>query len=520
MSGSRPANADGPALRAWRHPDREILIRVTDWLFQAPVTDQYFEREASVGILWNYLWRYGPITVIRKIRSRLAERRRNDKFAGVGRGVVLEAPLRAGLPRGATVLFLAGNAPGAAEELVIDARLVVPVSPSRALDLGSLSDAVGILKGFSPSSGAALPEAPLQALRSFADPVVELATESLAARTSDTMPGRAGRRGRPTAVVFGLGNYAKTLIIPNIRHRLELACVHEIDPDQLAYLSGSGVALDTCPHAREDETYDAWFIAGYHHTHAELAVTALERGGYAVVEKPVATDAAQFARLRDTLSARIGGPRMFACFQKRYAAFNRYVHEDLGVAPGQAVHMAALVYEVPLPKLHWYNWPNSGSRIISNACHWLDYFMWLNNYSHVNQCTASYAGLDDVHCMVNLENGASLLLELTHNGSERLGVREVIELRSQRASIRIVDAHSYSSENIFGIIRRIRVNPVDAYNRMYRKIADVIMNGGPADPFESLLSTELMLTLEAILAAETPSPATERGNRTLLNPVS
>lgn len=78
----------------------ELRIQVAPWTPLAPLDDTYFVRMASLAFLLGQLRRLGPVDMSRKIRSRLAERGRNDRCVAVGRGRVLEV--------GANVMKVAG----------------------------------------------------------------------------------------------------------------------------------------------------------------------------------------------------------------------------------------------------------------------------------------------------------------------------------------------------------------------------------------------------------------------------
>jgi predicted dehydrogenase len=304
---------------------------------------------------------------------------------------------------------------------------------------------------------------------------------------------------RPSAVLFGLGNYAKTQILPVIRRQLRLEAIHEVDPDQLATARGFNTTLDTSPRPREGESYDVYFLAGFHHTHAELAVHALRGGGYAVVEKPVATTRRQLQLLKETAMRGVGRG-FFACFHKRYSRLDGWAREDLGAGDGKPIDMHALVYEVPIPFHHWYNWPASGSRLVSNGCHWLDYFMWLNAFSPIVESEVHRLRGRDLVVLGRLENDARFVMCLTDTGSSRLGVRDVIELRSGNVTARLIDGTSYVAESSQRVLRRRRTNPIGAYERMYSEICRRIVAGAPGDSVESLRSAEWTLALEDELA--------------------
>jgi predicted dehydrogenase len=264
------------------------------------------------------------------------------------------------------------------------------------------------------------------------------------------------------------------------------------------------VALDTSPWPREDERYDAWFIAGYHHTHAPIATEALRRGGYAVVEKPLATTWEQFAEIESLISHAAHG-KLIMAFQRRYTPMNNWARQDLRVNPGDPVSYHCMVYEIPLPKRHWYNWPNSRSRLTSNGCHWIDHFLFLNGYPTVNDYKVYTAFNGDMFVIMEADNGASFSMVLTEQGSERLGVRDYVELRANGVTVRMIDQARYESESSLKRICSHRLNPTHAYARLYETASNIIMNHGRGDDLRSLESTRVTLLLEDALASKIAS---------------
>jgi predicted dehydrogenase len=490
-------------LDAWRDPARDVRVAVDYWCSTVPISDQYVVRPRSIRMVWNYLRRVGPQAVLRKIRSRLGEERRNAKVAGIGYGVLLEAPATQESAVGERVIFFAPNHSTDWPRLSLDARLIRQVSGDSASSSGekkvAFPESLQALSGWSPFSGlpldAGLVQSELSRVTRLCPPPPDGISRSRQERAHERLAVNAGRTGKRTAVLFGLGNYAKTQILPHLRSHLQLTTVHEVDPDQMHSAVDLGAMLDTSPWPRNDERYDAWFVAGFHHMHASIAIRALESGAYAVVEKPLATTRDQYRALRETME-RSPSSRLFAGFHKRYSRLNEWAREDLAIPLGERVDMHGIVYEIPLPARHWYNWPNSGSRLISNGCHWLDYFLYVNDNSPVSERYVRRMRGSDLLVAVRLENGAELTLSLTDTGSERLGVRDVIELRAKNATVRLVDSTEYEGENSTRMLRRARVNPMDAYARMYDSICRRIASGQAADARESLRSTALMLDLE------------------------
>ncbi len=495
----------------WRNPETEIRIAVSQWLLAEPITDQYITYPRNFRLLLNYVKKVGIINVLRKIRSRLAEQNRNTKVMAIGVGVVLESVKGLKPEEGELVLFFATNVNPLERSVVLHNDLVVAVPKNnlsesgvpKVLNIHTFPAALRSYKAWTPWSGrvlngAIIRNALLEMTLQYQIPKFEKKVDLI--KGSDFFPAKnTGNHKLKSAVLFGLGNYAKTQIIPNIQKELSLERIHEIDPAQFEYLGkGEGVDKDTSPIHRGDRFFDAWFIAGYHHTHTNLAIDAIQQGATAVIEKPLAVNRMQFDNFVNELK-RAKNSQFFACFHKRYSKLHKFFLQDIGSSVGEPVDMHCIVYEIPLPTHHWYNWPNSGSRLISNGCHWLDYFMFVNNYEEVKTYHKWKPKGSDIVVQVKLNNGAYLSMSLTDTGSRRLGVRDYIELRAKDMTITMIDGAVYRSENNSKVISQRRINPQHVYGDMYRLISQKIIAGGEGDSMESLRSTELSICLEELV---------------------
>lgn len=457
-------------------PDH-VALTVTRWLVLGRVPGQYFVRPRSLRMVWNYLKELGPQQVWRKVRSRSAEAIRNDKFLSVGTGIDAQGNER---------LFIAPSHPGGLDRVVVPVALTQVTGATPAIDLrraeaGSMPAELTAFAGWSPLSGLDLPqvEAALAATALMLDashdwsPPVALAAP-VAAEAAAPANGVAKR-----AMLFGYGNYAKLYILPNVEPAIRMARIAEIDPTQIPLTGGPDVAWTTRPVPSDDDEFDVFFAASYHHTHAPVAIHAIEQGAAAVIEKPVVTDHLQLSALLKAIDENDG--RFFACFHKRYSSLTALALQDLAAPAGAPIDYHCVVYEVPLPPLHWYRWPNSKSRIISNGCHWIDHFLFLNDYSPPVKIEGTMAPNGTMQCAMVLENGAFFSMTLTEIGSERLGVRDYIELRHGDVTVRMTDSSRYHAEDTQRVIRTRKVTRTDSYREMYKAIAARIANGGPGD---------------------------------------
>jgi predicted dehydrogenase len=264
--------------------------------------------------------------------------------------------------------------------------------------------------------------------------------------------------------------------------------VHEINPAQLGPVRAGGrVAWDTSPDPRPDEVIENAVVAGYHHTHAPTAVHLLDRGTtHIVIEKPIATRIEQLEALTEAM-ARHPEARVHVAFQRRYSPFNDLLLTDLD---GPPVSMAATVYEVPLPARHWYRWPIVGNAVVSNGCHWIDHFLFLNGYAQISRSEATPLASQTV-LNLELENGASCSISLRHEGAPMRGVRDLCVFWKADASVVIEDMRRYVAERGFRRIRQRTTHPYSSLEAMYDEFGRRMALDLPGDDVASIRASAL-----------------------------
>jgi predicted dehydrogenase len=495
----------------------------------------YFVLPRSGKLIWNYIREVGAVETWRKIASRLQERNRNHRFQSFGIGKVAEGSWEGRFSPDDLVVFFAPGSPACVERVVVpdilidhardeeiarlesDHLLFLP-NPTVSVPDASWWPRVSAWSEYSgytfdPADAPAI----AQGLHDFAKEIDWHQSEKLAIGTptpireihSTLGTFVAPRSKRKRAILFGYGHYAKTNILPNVRSFMDVEAVHEIDPIQVPKDWGNVPCWDSSPIPRETEDYDVYFLAGYHHTHAPLAALALEKGAYAVTEKPIAVTDDQLAELLRVMEGARGG--IFACFHKRYSPLNEFARMDLAQEPGAPINYNCIVYEVPLPTMHWYRWPNSKSRLISNGCHWIDHFLFLNDYSEVASMNVGLSPDGTINCSVTLGNGAYFTMVLTDVGSQRIGLQDYVELRAGAVTVKVANNSQYFSEDRIRVLRRTRVNKTLPYKLMYRSIAAKIANDEVGDSLTSVrISSGLILELERLLTLESKAMKARR----------
>ena len=476
-------------LDPWKGPgERRITVR--RWVIVEELDDLYVAQPFDVRRLIDYGREVGPVEVARKVMSRLAESDRNAKFAACGLGVDVE--------NDETVAFFAPCVARCVERVVLPAGLVWPADevPSNGIELAvARGDAFRRWSGWLRGCGRPLED--LGELEQHVRDVLGIpATEH---HTLDSTPiteqrGESVEGQRLKASVFGYGHYVRSMVLSSLPPEIEVVKVHELDP---LLAPDSFPSVDTCPHFRDDERPDVTFVAGFHHTHAPLAAEALARGSFVISEKPLATTSEQLDQLLD---AWVEPSRYFAAFQRRFMVANDWVREDLQPSPDDPMSFHAMVHEVSLPERHWYHWPSSGSRMLSNGCHWVDHFLWLNDFAQPTDSRARRGPNGELIAELTLDNGAFFTLTLTDRGSDRLGVREHTELRVRDRTAVIEDMSSYVCEGPRGVLRREKFHRFASHRDMYQHFASRIIEGAAGDSRSSVeTSSRTVLELEAHL---------------------
>src|SRR4029079_9201397 len=104
---------------------------------------------------------------------------------------------------------------------------------------------------------------------------------------------RSGTSGRLAIGFIGAGNYANSMLLPNLAKQDNAYLSHVATTRSLSAVNaqrrfGFTTASTTAEAVLEDKSLDAIFIVTRHHTHADMVCRALETGKAVFVEKPLA----------------------------------------------------------------------------------------------------------------------------------------------------------------------------------------------------------------------------------------
>ena len=454
----------------------------------------------------TFLLTDGPARTLRKARTKRDEPRFTGDFrVSVVLGEVIGSGDRA--------VALASRVPAGAQQLVVHRSLVQPVGEAFSADdlqglaarlltgadvLGRLGRQGFLYSGMEPptelvrlletalgAGGQASAAPPAGAVEVLRPP----AGDRRAADTVLRLKTAAGTGAMPVAVL-GAGDYTRTEIIPALRKaNLSLYSVANREP-QIAAIVGreSGFALATTDSERAIAELPApglVVVATAHDSHAHLACAALKAGHRVFVEKPPAVTAQDVHRLAEGMRCYPGAVEIG--FNRRYHPLVRRARARLRQETGPT-SIACTVKELAFEPDHWYFWPNQGTRITGNLCHWIDLAVFLIEGSPLPvsltlspRLPGTEPGSDEERVLtVTFDDGSLLTILATIRGDDIRGVQEQMEIRRGRTTITIDDLWKLRIRSE-GIERYSRTLFRDkAHSTMYREALARIVAGQPA----------------------------------------
>lgn len=427
----------------------------------------------------------GPLTALRKARSKLVERKIGEEIKLVVALVETAGQRYVGFTR-----WLGGS-------YVFDTRLVF-ASVSPAIEEVRLTEAVKeLMESYLPVPSCPLPEELPQLilesnpqLRRVRDTVLLSGND---AECNKSLPDQSAGDGRKTArpdlrvYALGFGSYVREYILPHFKGQIAGALDYRSRLMEY-HLRLGGIPLytnfdDILERIRSDPR-PLVLVATYHSDHAWMTERVLEANPEArvFIEKPPVVHAEEAMQLAEL---RAKGRWIDVGFNRRYAPLIQKMQMHIRNLPRPLI-FSAIVKEVKIPQTHWYFWRNQGTRITGNVCHWIDLAFYLIG-SSVREISLLSTG-DSVSIGIAFQDGSLATILASDLGYDLAGVQELIEVRGGDTTLVLNDFRSLSVRS--GTLRRTeRLLWRDrGHDAMYRDLrCRVLGNEEPEYPMEDLL---------------------------------
>ena len=253
-------------------------------------------------------------------------------------------------------------------------------------------------------------------------------------------------RSKVSLGIIGAGSYAIHELVPLLQdfefERRVIVSRTGVNAEALARKHGFTTCSTNVQDATGSECVSAVMILTRHDSHADLVVDALKGGKDVFVEKPLALVAEDIERIRSAQKElnrvlMVGFNRRFAPLAQELKI--RIYHRS---QPLFIRYMANVGFRA---SDHWLHDPvQGGGVVVGEACHHLDFCLWLAEERLASVSVSSLGKREDValpdtiHVMLAFENGSLANLSYVSNGSKRFPA-ELIEVCCGGTQLRLTD---------------------------------------------------------------------------------
>lgn len=246
--------------------------------------------------------------------------------------------------------------------------------------------------------------------------------------------------------LYGLGDYARVYIAPNIKAENKAYCVdynHTLATHYKEnYKYGQfGLVAEESYSALENTKKPLAIIATYHSDHTRIAKEIFERNPstFIFIEKPPCVTLQDIKTLTSLYDK---GANLEIGYNRRFIPLNQKIRDAFYE---QQKVITISVKEILINETHWYFWPNQGTRITGNLTHWLDLAVfWINGKPVEINMMASPSKDETMAVSVLFSEGSLVNITVSDKGNSLRGVQENIEVRTKTETVNIQDYTRYS----------------------------------------------------------------------------
>ncbi len=246
----------------------------------------------------------------------------------------------------------------------------------------------------------------------------------------------------PALGFIGTGNYATAVLIPAFAkagaYLHSAASASGVSAVHVARKFGFAQATTDTRSMLADPSIAAVVVTTRHNSHADLVCSALDAGKHVFVEKPLALNEAELARVT---AAHAAHPELLLTvgFNRRYAPHAIATRQLLARRSGSKT-LVMTVNAGAIPADHWTQDPVAGGgRIIGEACHFIDLLRFLVG-ARITDVKATAMGgtppFDTVSITLSFADGSIGLVNYFANGSKALA-KERLEIFSDGSVLQL-----------------------------------------------------------------------------------
>lgn len=238
----------------------------------------------------------------------------------------------------------------------------------------------------------------------------------------------------------------------------------------------------------DDKDVDLVMITTRHNLHANMVVSALNKGKHVFVEKPLALNAEELAQIEEAYQNNNG--TLMIGFNRRFSPHVQKIKSLVGDAP---MNIVATMNAGAIPPEVWvHDMAIGGGRIIGEACHYLDLMVYLSGSKIKSVCMNALGenpaeNTDNASILVKMENGSTGVVNYFANGAKSYA-KERLEVFSQE-KVLIMD--NFIKTTGYGVkgFSKLKTKLDKGHKSQFGQIVEKIKDGSvELIPYEELIN--------------------------------
>jgi predicted dehydrogenase/threonine dehydrogenase-like Zn-dependent dehydrogenase len=293
--------------------------------------------------------------------------------------------------------------------------------------------------------------------------------------------------------IIGAGNFTKMTMLPVLKgsgaQYKYIASKGGVSGTAMAQKHGFSHSTTNVEDVLHDSEVDLVLITTRHNLHASMTVKCLEAGKHVFVEKPLALNIEELAKVIEAQQK--SAKTVMVGFNRRFSPHSEKMKMLLG---NSQMNVIATMNAGNLPANVWvHDMIIGGGRIIGEACHFIDLITYLTG-SKVKAVCMNAMGLnpeentDNATILLKYENGSTGVINYFSNGSKAYS-KERVEVYSQERTL-IMDNFRITQGFGFKGFSKLKTSIDKGHKNQFHKLISHTKNGGnPLIPFDEIVNT-------------------------------
>ena len=297
--------------------------------------------------------------------------------------------------------------------------------------------------------------------------------------------------------IIGAGNYTKSVILPSLKKNdyniKYIACRSGINSKILAKKFNISNATSDYQNIINDSDIDLIIVSTRHDSHSKIAVDSIKSKKHVFVEKPLALNRKELQDIianknKYNQSVNVGYNRRFSPHSKKIKKIIKGHKSPINIV---GTMNAGFIEES--------NWVHDleigGGRIIGEACHYFDLFIYLTG-SKISSVCMNLLQIneleDNASILLKFENGSNGVINYFSNGPKSYP-KEEIKVFSQNKVLTIENFVKTSGFGFdFGKFKTLNTTQDKGQNRQFKLLKHSFTEDGePIIPFDELVNSTL-----------------------------